>query len=581
MLDIKDLKCVYDRVIFENVNINNISCGMNFIIGRSGCGKTSFINALIGLNNNATGSIMFNNKKIEDFTSFREKYVSVVFQEDNLIEYYTIKENLMMVNQDIKEIKYYLQKLKLLNKIDCYPTTLSGGERQRINIIRACLKHSYINIFDEPTSSVNDSLKEEIMILIKTLFKDKIVIIISHNQLLVNKYADRVIDLENNKDVLINKIEESNLKQTKFNPPLLKLNLISYKKRNVLPMVVITLVYIIVLSTLSLFDGINRYVNYNLEKKIDHNYFYIIKDKNDELSMNDIRYSLKNNLDIVELNDYRSYLYNNHLNDILFNNAILTEYYEIHIYEGNDKIVINNQLNDLIDTNKMVFMGKTYEFKIIDDGKLYTTPNIYFDYSFLYSLFGDIENNDLFFKCDDYHLTYEYLRQNYDNFYTMNCDYQRTRFDNSTILINESLKPLLNSIHSLVVLLSYSVVVMAIAFIKTLIDYNIRLRNKEINVYNYFGLKKINIIPIYESIILTSFPLIIAIILFIYLSPLINKLSLLLLDEFFPMLQFNLKLFIFITLIVLLINIIIIYGNRFNKHKQKLSLSKRFKKCKL
>ena len=581
MLDVYNLKCVYDRIIFENLTIKNINTGMNFIIGRSGCGKTSFINALIGLNDHATGNIVFNNVKVKNFTKFRKKYISIVFQDDNLVEYYTIKENLMMVNQDLNEIRLYLSKLNLLNKIDCYPNMLSGGERQRINIIRACLKHSYINIFDEPTSSVNESLKDEIMHLIKELFNDKIVIIISHNQYLVKKYADRIIDIENNNDKIVNLLEESKPKSTKFKPPLIKLNLISYKKRNILPIIVIILVYIIVLSTLSLFDGINRYVDYNLEKKIDYNYFYLINDDKNKISINDIRHSLNNDINIVELNDYRSFINDYHLSNILFDGSILTEYYEIHIYEGKDKIVINYQLKDMIDADYIEFMGEKYSFKVIDDGKLYTSPNIYFDYSFLYSIFGNVENKNLFFKSNNYHMMYSFLKENYDNFYSINSDYQRTRFDNSTILINESLKPLLNSVHSLIVLLSYSVVVMAISFIKTLVDYNIRYRNREINIYNYFGLSNINIIPIYETMILTILPLCIAVILFIYLSPLINKLSFLLLDEYFPMLKFNMKLFFYISLIVVLINIIIIYGNRFNKHKQKLSLSKCSKKHKL
>ena len=565
MLDIININCKYgEDKIFDSLTINDIKPGLNFIIGRSGCGKSSLVKLIMGIIPLDEGEIAFNGAKITDFEDFRSKYVSYVFQESMLIPYFTIKENLLMISNDINKIKKVLSSLYLIDKINDYPRNLSGGEKQRINIARAILKKSFINIFDEPTSSVNKNLKEEIMELIRKEFSDTIVIIISHNNLLISKYADRIIDLENKKDIVINTLKERMSFETGLKPSLLSLTLKSYTTRSKAPFIVISMVLLIVILSLSLFSGIENYIDYNIKRKPDYNYFYLSNGENIISKINDIY-----NIQIVE--NYREYMLINYRQKIkTIDNKNINDFFEIKISSKLKNTSINNKFFNLINSNYIKINDKKIELEIINDGELYTSPAIYFNYDQLKEYLGIIQTQEICFKTDQYKEVYKYLISNYKNKYSLDINKDDVVFDNSTIMINESLKPFMNSIHTIIMLLSYSILVMAFSFIRTLVTYNINIRADEIKVYHYFGYKNKDRIVLYEILILIGISLSLSLLISLFLCPIINNITPFILHERFSLIRIDSRVIAVLMIIIfILINLLIIENKIENKNKNK------------
>ncbi len=151
-ISIKNLNKVYGNdKIFDNFSIEFYDDKVNCIVGESGCGKTTLLNIIAGL-------VQFENCEINGIT---KKDISYVFQEDRLIPWLTIKENLEIALKQYSE-KDELNKrvYKVLNLVgidgieDKYPHELSGGMKQRINIARAFGKPSKIILMDEPFKSL-------------------------------------------------------------------------------------------------------------------------------------------------------------------------------------------------------------------------------------------------------------------------------------------------------------------------------------------------------------------------------------------------------------------------------------------
>ncbi len=182
------------------------------IYGPSGCGKTTLLNIIGGLDTPTSGDMVIDNKLTTTFIEkewdyFRNHRIGFIFQAFNLIEHLPIVENVALslklagVSDKVskKQSIELLEKVGLGNHLSKLPTELSGGERQRVAIARALINDPDIILADEPTGALDMKTGTEIMDLIKSISKDKLVIIVTHNKKIAKKYSTRMIELVDGK----------------------------------------------------------------------------------------------------------------------------------------------------------------------------------------------------------------------------------------------------------------------------------------------------------------------------------------------------------------------------------------------
>ncbi len=209
MLELIDVRKVYTTKAGDTVALNGVSIkfadkGLVFISGKSGCGKTTLLNTIGGLDKIDGGEIIVDGKKFSEFSpadydSYRNTMVGFVFQEYNLLNEYTIEKNINIADElqgrktDIEELRGLLSKFEIEEYEKRKPNQLSGGQKQRVAIARALIKNPKIILADEPTGALDSATGIQVMDLLKELSKDKLVIVVSHENSFAEKYADRII----------------------------------------------------------------------------------------------------------------------------------------------------------------------------------------------------------------------------------------------------------------------------------------------------------------------------------------------------------------------------------------------------
>lgn len=213
MLEVKNLKKSYkskragETQALKGINLKFGDTGLVFILGKSGCGKSTFLNLLGGLDNFDEGEIIINGKSSKDFTkadfdSYRNTYLGFVFQEFNIIESFSIAKNIGLALQlqhkksDKEAIDEILKKVELDGFAERKPNELSGGQKQRVAIARALIKDPEIILADEPTGALDSATGKSVLNMLRALSKDKLVIIVSHDREFAEEYADRIVELK-------------------------------------------------------------------------------------------------------------------------------------------------------------------------------------------------------------------------------------------------------------------------------------------------------------------------------------------------------------------------------------------------
>ena len=197
----------------KNVSISFDNKGLCFIVGRSGSGKTTFLNLISTIDTPSSGDIIlcghsYINSRKEDFEFIRNHYIGNIFQEYYLIPYYSVGENIKIAldlkesntddNEKRKQIEEILKKVSLVDSngntfYDRKISELSGGEKQRVAIARCLIKDPKIILADEPTGALDYETGKEILNLLREISKDRLVIIVSHDEEFANVYGDRII----------------------------------------------------------------------------------------------------------------------------------------------------------------------------------------------------------------------------------------------------------------------------------------------------------------------------------------------------------------------------------------------------
>lgn len=192
----------------KGINLAFRDCEFVSILGQSGCGKTTLLNIIGGLDRYTDGDLIINGTstldyKDRDWDTYRNHSVGFVFQSYNLIPHQTILENveLSMTLGGVpkaerrKRAKDALIAVGLEEKIGKKPNELSGGQMQRVSIARAIASEPDIILADEPTGALDTETSKSVMALLKEISKTKLVIMVTHNPELANEYSDRIIKM--------------------------------------------------------------------------------------------------------------------------------------------------------------------------------------------------------------------------------------------------------------------------------------------------------------------------------------------------------------------------------------------------
>lgn len=178
------------------------------ILGQSGCGKTTFLNIIGGLDHYTSGDLVINGRSTKDYSdkdwdTYRNHRVGFVFQSYNLIMHQTVLSNVELAltltgvgkEERRKRAIEVLEKVGLKDQLDKKPTQMSGGQMQRVAIARALVNNPDILLADEPTGALDSATSVQIMNLLKEIAKDRLVIMVTHNPELAKQYSTRIIRL--------------------------------------------------------------------------------------------------------------------------------------------------------------------------------------------------------------------------------------------------------------------------------------------------------------------------------------------------------------------------------------------------
>ena len=178
------------------------------ILGQSGCGKTTLLNIIGGLDRYTSGDLLINGKstkefKDKDWDAYRNHSIGFVFQSYNLIPHQTVLANVELAltisgvgkEERRKRAKEALEKVGLGDQLNKKPNQMSGGQMQRVAIARALVNDPDILLADEPTGALDSATSVQVMEILKEISKDRLIIMVTHNPSLAEKYSSRIIKL--------------------------------------------------------------------------------------------------------------------------------------------------------------------------------------------------------------------------------------------------------------------------------------------------------------------------------------------------------------------------------------------------
>ena len=203
--------------VLKSISYNFKKGKIYSLMGPSGSGKSTLLNLLSLIDRPTSGSITFENKKINYYDTnrndiLRANKIGIIYQQDNLLPDFTSLENIYLAalaggnNEKIafNKAKNLLKKVGLTNRSDHYPSQLSGGEKQRISIARAVVNNPQVILADEPTGSLDlETAKEIFSILKKQINANRIIIFATHNRFFANK-SDCLLEIVNGNIKTIN-----------------------------------------------------------------------------------------------------------------------------------------------------------------------------------------------------------------------------------------------------------------------------------------------------------------------------------------------------------------------------------------
>ena len=179
------------------------------ILGQSGCGKTTLLNIIGGLDQYTSGDLIINGRSTKsyrdrDWDTYRNHSVGFVFQSYNLIPHQSVIANVEMAlllsgapkAERRERAERALKQVGLADHMHKRPNQLSGGQMQRVAIARAIVNDPEIILADEPTGALDTETSVEVMEILKELSRDRLVIMVTHNPQLAEEYSDRIVRIQ-------------------------------------------------------------------------------------------------------------------------------------------------------------------------------------------------------------------------------------------------------------------------------------------------------------------------------------------------------------------------------------------------
>lgn len=260
-------KSFKDQCIYENLNLEINQPGIYFIEGKSGSGKTTLLNMLVGID------------KFDHADSIQiDDNIAMIFQNYELIDELNIENNILLSKPKDEYAEEVIRKLGLNDLLNHYPYELSGGQKQRVGIARVLLLKPNIIICDEPTESLDIDNKNIVMNLLQEMSLNKIVIISSHDQKIIQDYADCIYEIKDKKLHLIKSYKTSRelAKEKQIqNNDIRKLMKRIIKKKTMASSIVIS-ICIMLISGLFIFQS-NIFKVPDTTNKVNANILYLEK----------------------------------------------------------------------------------------------------------------------------------------------------------------------------------------------------------------------------------------------------------------------------------------------------------------
>lgn len=200
----------YDVVkALDNMNLEFSNKGLVFIVGVSGSGKSTLMNMLSGVDTPTEGEVIIQNKSLfkedkNELFGYRNSYVGLIFQDCNLIEDINVYDNIKLPLELLGETDFSIID-EIIKKVDIEEikysnvNEISSGQMQRVAIARALVKNSAMILADEPTGNLDSKNTKIVMDLLQEISKDRLVVVITHDDEAAMEYGDRIIEIEDGK----------------------------------------------------------------------------------------------------------------------------------------------------------------------------------------------------------------------------------------------------------------------------------------------------------------------------------------------------------------------------------------------
>ena len=390
------------KYVLKGVTLSFPHRGLITILGKSGSGKSTLLNMIGKIDEPSEGVIFFNDEDISTFkekrlSKFRSKSISFIFQHYHLLDNQTALYNVMLPalisgkspkkskESAIELLKSFSISSELFNK-RC--ADLSGGERERIAVLRAFINKPQVILADEPTGALDKSNAVLVMESLKKISQEALVVMVTHNKELANRYSDRIIYMQDGriiKDERKNKLDNrlSNKKASKGRPNtswlgrIIATNFAKRFKRNIFSILSLTIGLVSSMLIFGFANGKDNSITKSMEKQFDYGVLTIskenkIKSNNSPITLiQTIRPNEAEISEIVEIcKDFHiCYSYDSLISpypEILVNDAKIDDLSYLPVYSFTDEstnhdLLIKGKLPSFDTLNQVVINKKAYQ----------------------------------------------------------------------------------------------------------------------------------------------------------------------------------------------------------------------------